>query len=178
MGHMSDETPSDNIPPPPRTTPAILAATVLGIGWLKPAPGTWGSLAGLPLAWLVVQIPDVGGLPAILVQVAVTAVIFAIGVPVCTAASRQLGVKDPGMIVYDEWAAMPVVVLLVPQGNAWMWLAAFGLFRLFDITKPPPIKKLENFGDGLGVMIDDLMAAVYANIILQLLVRFGPLSPG
>ncbi|MCG8583227.1 MAG: phosphatidylglycerophosphatase A [Pirellulales bacterium] len=160
------------------TTPAILAATVLGVGWLRPAPGTWGSLAGLPLAWLVVQIPDAAGVPAVVIQAVVASVIFAIGIPICTAASRQLGIKDPGMVVYDEWAAMPFVFLLVPQGNPWIWLAGFGLFRLFDISKPPPIKKLEKLGEGLGVMIDDLMAAVYANVALQLLVRLGPLSAG
>jgi phosphatidylglycerophosphatase A len=159
-----------------RTTPAILAATVLGVGWLRPAPGTWGSLAGMPLAWLVMQMSGGWGVPTFVYQAIVAGVIFVVGIPICTVACRQLGVKDPGMVVYDEWAAMPFVFLLVPLGNPWVWLAGFGLFRLFDITKPPPIKKLENLGEGLGVMIDDLLAAIFANCALQLIVRFGPLS--
>jgi phosphatidylglycerophosphatase A len=116
--------------------------------------------------------------PAFVPQLVVIAVIFAIGIPICTVACRQLGVKDPGMVVYDEWAVMPLVFLLVPLESPWVWLAGFGLFRLFDISKPPPIKKLENLPEGLGVMVDDLMAAVYANIALQLVVRFGPLAVG
>jgi phosphatidylglycerophosphatase A len=173
---MSNETtPSSDKKKHPRT-PAIFAATVMGVGWIPFAPGTWGSLAGLPLAWLVLQIPDALGLPAVVIQTVVAVVIFWIGIPICTIAGRQLGMKDPGLIVYDEWAAMPFVFLLVPLSNPWVWLAGFGLFRLFDITKPPPIKRLENLDDGLGVMADDLLAAFYANIALQLLVRFGPLS--
>ena len=180
---MSDETSnttdSEQATPKQRSTPAIWLATVGGVGWIPFAPGTWGSAAGVPLAWLVMQIPDWLGMPAPAIQAVVMAAIFLVGIPICTIAANQMGLgKDPGQIVYDEFAVMPVVFFLVPLGNPWLWLAGFGLFRVFDILKPPPIKRLEKFGDGLGVMIDDLMAAVYANVALQLLVRFGPLAPG
>jgi phosphatidylglycerophosphatase A len=164
----------DEIPPlakQSRTTPAILGATVLGVGWLRPAPGTWGSLAGLPLAWLVMQIPSGAGVPAAVYQTICAAAIFLAGIPICTAAASELRKKDPGEIVYDELAAMPFVFLLVPLSSAWIWLAGFALFRLFDIVKPPPIKRFERLRDGLGVMADDVVAAFYANIALQILVR-------
>ena len=178
MTLMSEEATPNHDPRKVATTPAILAATVLGVGYLRPGPGTWGSLAGLPLAWLVMQIPSGWGMPAFVFQAIVSALVFAIGVPICTIACQQLGVKDPGMVVYDEWAVMPLVFLLVPLSSLWVWLAGFGLFRLVDISKPPPIRRMEKLGNGLGVMIDDLMAAVYANVALQLVVRFGPFTVG
>ena len=180
MTEENDNAVEEKQPPPQRrSTPAIWLATVAGTGWIPFAPGTWGSAAGVPLAWLMMQIPDWLGVPAPVIQAALMAAVFLVGIPICTVAARQMGLgKDPGQIVYDEFAVMPVVFFLVPLGNPWLWLAGFGLFRVFDILKPPPIKRLEKFDDGLGVMVDDLMAAVYANVVLQLLVRFGPLASG
>ena len=96
-----------------------------------------------------------------------------IGVPICTIASRQLGgQKDPSSIILDEFAAMPLVLLVVPsQQRTWLvMLIAFLLFRLFDITKPPPCRQLENFPDGLGIMADDWAAAGLAACTLFVII--------
>lgn len=85
-----------------------------------------------------------------------------LGVPVCTVAARQLGgLKDPASIVLDEATAMPLVLLVVPVADrTWLLgLFAFGLFRLFDITKPPPCRQVERLPAGLGIMADDWAAA-------------------
>jgi phosphatidylglycerophosphatase A len=93
--------------------------------------------------------------------------LFAIGVPLCTAAGRALGgSKDNQAIIYDEIVTTPVVFLIVPLTNWRIALAGFLLHRLFDITKPPPAGRLEGLREGLGVMADDLMAAIYACISL------------
>lgn len=74
--------------------------------------------------------------------------------------------KDPGPVVWDEIATVPLVFLLWPSGITWLWLlVGFGLHRLFDITKPPPCRQLERLPEGLGVMVDDVAAAGYAAIV-------------
>lgn len=100
-----------------------------------------------------------------------------LAVPLCTLAARQLGgLKDPSAVVLDEAAAMPLVLLVVaPEARTWLTLlAAFGLFRLFDITKLPPCRQLERLPDGLGVMADDWAAAAYAAAVLAVV---SPLLP-
>ena len=176
MSHMNKSTSDQLSPTPPagpvRLTPAVLLATGLGAGFSPVMPGTVGSLWGLPLAWAIGQIPAAGGLPAPALQAAVIVLLCAIGVPLCTAAGKQFGQKDPGAIIWDEIAAMPIVFWMVPTEplNRPLVLAAgFVLFRVFDISKLPPIKRLERLPAGLGVMADDWLAAVYAAVSLQLL---------
>lgn len=92
-----------------------------------------------------------------------------VSVPVCTLAARQLGgLKDPSAVVLDEAAAMPLVLLAVPtMARTWLvFLLAFALFRLFDITKPPPCRQLERLPEGLGIMADDWTAAGMAAAVL------------
>jgi len=92
--------------------------------------------------------------------------LFLIGIPLCGAASRMLGRHDPGNIVWDEMVGYWLTVAFVPVSWAW-WLAAFVAFRLFDILKPWPIRQLERrLGGGLGIMVDDVVAAVYAMAVL------------
>ena len=143
----------------------VCLATGLGICRYTPAPGTVGTaLWGMPLAWAVAQIPGLGW------QILAIAALFAVGVPLTTAANRALGVaKDHQAIVWDEIVAMPVVFLLVPLTNWKIAVLGFLLFRLFDITKPPPARQLEQLPEGLGIMSDDLMAAVYSCASLALL---------
>lgn len=145
---------------------ATFVATGFAVGFVPFAPGTFGALWGLPLAW------GLGHLPAAAEAVAII-LIFMVGVPICTAAARHMGgLKDPGSIVLDEIASLPVVFFLLPI-EAWNWklaLAGFALHRLFDITKPPPARQLERLREGLGIMADDMAAAVYANLALRLLV--------
>jgi phosphatidylglycerophosphatase A len=141
---------------------AVLLATGFGLGLVAPAPGTVATAVwGLPLAWLVGQLPGVGW-QLLAIGVAVTA-----GVPMTTSANRTLGSeKDHQSIVWDEIASLPVVFLIVPMLNWRIAVAGFALHRLFDISKPPPAKQLERLPEGWGVMADDLMAAIYAGAVL------------
>ncbi|MGQ0636648.1 MAG: phosphatidylglycerophosphatase A family protein [Planctomycetaceae bacterium] len=144
---------------------AILAlATGLGVGCIPVAPGTWGSLLGLPLALALQQFP-VGA------QLAAAAACFLGGVAICSRAARLLGRDDPPTIVFDEIAAMPVVFLPVALTPATA-LIGWALFRLFDITKPWPARRLERLPAGLGIMADDLAAAVYAGSALWCIARW------
>lgn len=175
-----DTTPNDSLPQ--RSSPlgafASWLATGLGIGLKMPAPGTFGALWGIPIWLLVLQIPGQAW------QIGALALFFLLGIPVCTLAARDLfrrGLttkeKDPGSIVWDEFATVPMVYAAAPAATATMistgniatgalWLAiGFGLHRLFDITKPWPCRQLEKLPDGLGIMIDDLAAAFYAGIV-------------
>jgi phosphatidylglycerophosphatase A len=143
-----------------RERAAILLATGLGVGHLRTAPGTFGSLWGLVLAW---GLHSAGLQPAIYVLAAVA--IFLLGVPVCAAAARYFGTHDPSACVYDEIAAFPVVFALAPFTPASA-VAGFLLFRLFDIWKPWPVRRLERLPGGWGIAADDLMAGVYAGACL------------
>src|SRR5262245_27650800 len=106
----------------------VVLATGFGVGFAPKAPGTFGSLLGLPLVWGIQQLPAWA-------QYAAPFVAFAAGVPICGIAARRMGLKDPGAIVFDEIAAFTVVFLLVPIS---LTTAAIGftLFRVFDIVKP------------------------------------------
>jgi len=140
-------------------TPAGFLAIGFGAGLSRYAPGTMGTLVAIPLGLLLKLLP-----PA-LFWVAL-AVLFLAGISLCGAASRMLGRHDPGNIVWDEMVGYWLTVALVPVSWAW-WLAAFVAFRLFDILKPWPIRQLERyFGGGLGIMLDDVVAAVYAMAVL------------
>lgn len=142
--------------------PAHFIALGFGSGLAPKAPGTSGSLAALPLFWLLSQ--------ANLGQAAFGTVIvlgFGVGVWACAITGKNLGVADHGGIVWDEIVAMWLILALVPLGWA-EWLAAFALFRFFDILKPWPIRQLDaRLKNGLGVMLDDLLAAVYALVIFK-----------
>jgi phosphatidylglycerophosphatase A len=142
----------------------VLLATGLGAGLSPVAPGTVGALWGLPLAWALGHIPGFG------LRAMAIGALGVLGVPICTAAARRLGGdKDPGAIVLDEITSLPITFLLVPLDNWWIALAGFGLHRLFDILKPPPARQLEGLPEGLGIMADDWMAAVYSCLALYLL---------
>jgi phosphatidylglycerophosphatase A len=143
-------------------SPAVWLATGFGLGLVTRAPGTVGTaIEGLPLAWAISLLSGVGW------QFLAIAVLFLVGVPIATAAGRALGgQKDNQAIIWDEIVTMPVVFLLVPLRNWKIALAGFLLHRLFDITKPPPAGQLERLPEGLGVMADDLMAAIYACLAL------------
>lgn len=157
-----------------RLTPAVWIATGFGLGLVSPAPGTAGALLeGLPLAWALHHwVPSVGW------QILIIAVLFGIGIPIATAAGRALGgKKDNQAIIWDEIVTVPVVFLLAPMTGWVTALLGFGLHRLFDITKPPPARQLERLPDGSGVMADDLAAAMYAAVVLYVLMLvFGRFS--
>jgi phosphatidylglycerophosphatase A len=131
-----------------------------GSGLAKVAPGTFGTLVGLPLFWIISNY-------SIPVQLLIIAIMFAIGIYFCAFTGKAIGVVDHGSIVWDEIVAVMLVLTFTPYQWQW-WLAAFLLFRLFDIWKPYPIRQLEvRYKNGFGVMFDDLLAAIYAIICLQ-----------
>lgn len=143
----------------------------LGLGLAPLAPGTFGSLLGPPLVWLVQYLARWVPMPVFSFQAIVGIALFFLGVPICSLGSRVLGRKDPGAVVFDEIVAFFVVFAMVPV--TWLSaIAGFLLFRLFDISKPYPVKKLEKYPDGWGVMLDDLMAGLYASIALVIFQRW------
>jgi phosphatidylglycerophosphatase A len=141
-------------------TPAGLFAFGFGSGLARFAPGTMGTLVAVPFALLLKQLPGFA-------YGAVLAALFLAGVWICGAASRALGRHDPGGIVWDEMVGYWLTVALLPPAWGW-WLAAFVLFRLFDILKPWPIRQAErSLGGGWGIMLDDVLAALYALLALE-----------
>jgi phosphatidylglycerophosphatase A len=157
--------------------PAVLVATLGGLGRAGFAPGTWGAAAGMLLsaaiatgsAWCAERFaPGAGAAPRAAEAVAVAAVCLA-GIPICSRAAALLGRgKDPGYIVIDEAAAMAATLLVVPPEarTPTVLAAAFLLFRIFDIAKPFPCDRCERLPTGLGIMADDWAAAAYAGACL------------
>jgi len=133
------------------------------------APGTFGSLLGPPLVWGIQSLLPGESLSAYLLQAGLGMLFFLLGVPLCNIGSRVIGRKDPGSVVIDEIAAFFVVFACVPV--SWeTGILGFLLFRLFDITKPWPVRRLEQLPEGWGVMADDLMAGLYACFVLLFIV--------
>ena len=146
--------------------PAHLIAFGFGAGLMPKAPGTWGTLVAIPIYFLALRL---GGTPAVL---ACALVLFGIGMWASAVAGKALGVADHGGIVIDEIAAFVLVLAFTPQGLLWL-VVAFVLFRIFDITKPWPIRYFDRtLKGGFGVMFDDLLAAIAAIAILLLLRTF------
>ena len=146
--------------------PARLVAFGFGAGLSPYAPGTAGTLVAWLAAWLV------GPALATPEALAVIAVLFLLGVWACDITGRHLGIPDHGSMVWDEIVAFLLVLAIIPATLAWQ-SAAFLLFRLFDIAKPPPIRWFEGrFKGGWGVMVDDLLAAAYTLIVLAAMKRF------
>lgn len=143
------------------TNPVHLLAVGFGSGLLYPAPGTWGSALGTILG---VALLALFGTKTFLI---LTALCFVLGCYLCQKTADDMGVHDHGSIVWDEFVGVFIVLAAVPT-LSWQWvLTAFVLFRIFDILKPYPIryfdKKLES---GFGIMIDDVLAAIYAVIVV------------
>jgi phosphatidylglycerophosphatase A len=147
-----------------RTVPGFLAFG-FGSGLSRYAPGTMGTLAAVPFALLLKCLSPVW------FWVLLAGLFFA-GIYFCDISSKRLGQHDPGGIVWDEMVAYWLTVAFIPVSWQW-WLLAFGLFRFFDIIKPWPIRWVEKrFAGGLGIMLDDIVAAGYAMVILFVLLRF------
>ncbi len=146
---------------------AVFIATAGYAGYFPIAPGTVGSAVGL-LVYLIVWW---SGSPA--VEGALIAAVFAAGTWAGTIAERYFGGIDPGPVVVDEVLGMLVTLAFMPV-TLWSAVAGFVLFRIFDVIKPFPARRFESLHGGLGVMADDAMAAVYANICLRLMIHFFP----
>jgi phosphatidylglycerophosphatase A len=137
---------------------ALAIASAGGAGYSPVAPGTVGSLVTLVALWLI---PFTR--PALVVTLVSVTVV---GIWAGSRVERALGVKDPGVIVIDEVAGMLLSVLLVPR-TVPVLVCAFLLFRLFDIWKPFPARESQTLSGGFGVMVDDLVAGVYALVLVM-----------
>lgn len=145
-----------------------LLATGFGAGFLRPAPGTWGSLLGValfipllsPLAWPW--------------QLAAGLLLTVLGTVAADVAAPGLGGDDPSAVVVDEWAAMWLSMVAI--GSPLGWLLAFLFFRVFDIIKPFPGRRLEALHGGLGIMADDVVAALYTQVTVRLIFVVGGLA--
>lgn len=149
---------------------ATLVSTFFGAGRLRPGPGTWGSIATL-IVWALAssRIPVANRTLATIIA---AAVVTLIGIPAATLVARGSGLKDPQFVVIDEVAGQLVTLIAVPL--AWKtFLAGLILFRVFDIWKPFPIRRLERLPEGTGIVVDDLGAGLYALAVMHLLLHFG-----
>lgn len=143
------------------TDPVHFLAFGFGTGLAPVAPGTFGSLPGVLLFWLTL---DFG----LYVQLGIAAALAVVGIWICGESARRIGVHDHGGIVWDEIVGMYVTLFLAPVTIVGFVLA-FLLFRVMDIVKPWPIRELDHsMQGGLGIMLDDLLAALYAALLLAL----------
>lgn len=133
------------------------------IGYMPVAAGTWGSLPGVLLAWLLRDQPYYAGVCIV--------VLFGIGVVWGDHGRRYWGREDAGQIVLDEVVGQMITLILLPP-TAKVLILGFFLFRAFDVWKPPPARQLEGLHGGLGVMSDDVMAGIYAHLVLRAIVHF------
>lgn len=141
--------------------PVSLIATWFGCGLLPGAPGTWGSLAALPFAWAIGSLAGAWGLLCAIIAM------FALGTWAAARYTRAAGLKDSQNIVIDEVAGQWLALLLVPL-NPLAYIAAFVLFRIFDIWKPWPANWADrNIPGGFGIMLDDMIAGAYAFMMIQ-----------
>jgi len=146
-----------------------MLATFFGVGYLRPGPGTYASAITVLLWWALSRfIASAWPIPAaVIASVAITL----LGIPPSTTVARESGQNDPGFVVIDEVAGQMIALIGAPL--AWKYLlAGFILFRGFDILKPFPLRRLERLPQGIGIMMDDVGAGVYALILLQLWIHF------
>jgi phosphatidylglycerophosphatase A len=146
---------------------AVLLATFGYSGYAPVAPGTAGSLAALVLFAAV----RFQGSPAL--EIGTLALVTVVGVWAATAAERHFAREDPGPVVIDEVAGTLLTLLLVPVGLSGA-LIGFLVFRVFDIVKPWPARRLEHLPGGVGIMADDLMAGAYGQLVMRLLAWYAP----
>ncbi|MFB2777805.1 Phosphatidylglycerophosphatase A [Shewanella putrefaciens] len=145
--------------------PIHFLALGFGSGLAAKAPGTFGTLAAVPLYLLLAQLPFSWYL-------AVTLVCVLAGIYICDKAAKDMGVHDHGAIVWDEVAGLLITMIAAPAGVLWL-VVGFVLFRLFDIIKPWPIRWLDaKVEGGFGIMIDDVLAGIFALIGVQALAAF------
>jgi phosphatidylglycerophosphatase A len=138
---------------------SIVVATGLGSGYSPFAPGTAGSAVGLLLFLPLHEAPA-------MMQVAAVAILFVVGVVASARVARGLGIEDPGIVVVDEVVGMWTSLLFLPFTPATA-VAGFVLFRIMDVFKPYPARQFESLPGGWGIMADDLMAGIYANLLLR-----------
>lgn len=149
---------------------AKLVATFFGTGLLHPGPGSWGSVATVLLWWLISGWISSHWQATAAILLATVAILA--GIPAATHMARASGLKDPQFVVIDEVAGQLITLIAVPVSWKSM-LLGFILFRGFDIVKPPPVRQLENLPEGIGIVLDDVGAGLYALVIMQVALHFG-----
>jgi len=156
---------AEKIAPRELRHPVNFLALGFGSGLVPVAPGTAGTLAAIPVYLLLQPLAPELYLPLV-------ALLFVVGIPICAFTAKRLGVHDHPGIVWDEVVGYLVTMAFAPAH--WLWVVAgFVLFRIFDVAKPWPIKWLDQqVHGGLGIMLDDLVAGVFAAVLLQLLVVY------
>ena len=144
----------------------LLVASGFGLGLVAPfAPGTFGSLPGVALAYALAALPAWAQIPLCLV-------LTLAAIPVCDAAEKTLGIKDDGRITADEWMLYPIAFVGIPLAALpwWSMLVFFAVVRAIDIIKPPPARQLQCIPGGRGIVIDDFFANLYSLAINWLIV--------
>ena len=145
----------------------VFVASGFGLGLVAPfAPGTFGSLPGVALAYAVCALP-------LWLQVVVCAGFTLLAVPFCDVAEKALGIKDDGRIAADEWMLFPVALVGIPLASLpwWSMLVFFCVIRFVDIVKPWPARQLQSVPGGLGIVVDDLLANLYSLAINWAIVK-------
>jgi len=156
----------DPVPRPPLL--ATVLATGLGSGYSPVAPGTAGSAVGLLLYWPLAAWPPAW-------TIALLVVLFCVGVAAATTVAQTIGIEDPGIVVVDEIVGMWVSLLFLPF--TWQTAAlGFFLFRVMDVVKPYPARQLEHLPGGWGILLDDVMAGIYANLTVRVALLVWPLA--
>lgn len=151
--------------------PTYFLAFGFGSGLAPFAPGTFGTVAALPLYFLLALLPPQ-------IYLVMTLLAFILGIWICSKVSRDLGVHDHAGIVWDEIVGFLLTMFLVPMHFIWV-VAGFVLFRMFDIWKPYPIRWVDqHLRGGLGIMVDDVLAAIPACFILQVISHLFPVGAG
>lgn len=149
---------------------ATITATFFGTGLARFGPGSMASAATVVFWWGLTRWLAPAAQPGAAIFLAVLAV--AIGIPAATQVSRATGLKDPQFVVIDEVAGQLIALIFVPV--SWQsLLAGFILFRGFDMVKPPPLRSLEKLPEGVGIVMDDVGAGLYALAVMQILLRVG-----
>lgn len=136
----------------------LFIASGLGLGLVVPfAPGTFGSIPGVVLAYATTLLP-------LWAQIAACAALVLLAIPVCDIAEKTLGIKDDGRIAADEWMLFPVAVIGIPLASLpwWAMVVFFCIVRAIDIVKPWPCRAIQALPGGRGIVADDLVANIYA----------------
>jgi len=138
---------------------AFVFATGFGSGYSPFAPGTAGTVVGLLFVWGM-SFMDIPG------QIVFTVIVSGLAMIAADVVAKSIGLKDPGLVVADEIAGMMVTMIAIPLTLKSV-LLGFVLFRVMDVVKPPPARQFEQFKGGIGIVADDLMAGVYAQLVLR-----------
>jgi len=149
-----------------------LSIATCGVGYLPLAPGTWGSLVGVGIFLLLTRV--IAGNALVAMVLVFIIVVTAVGTWAATRTEELSGRKDPGKVVVDEVAGQLIALFPLTLFTSWSTMAvivSFILFRFFDIVKPYPANRLQELNGGAGVMFDDLVAGVYAAVIVSIILK-------